>query len=182
MQVDVRVIVATNKDLADGVRQGVFREDLYYRIHVIPILLPPLRSRREDIPLLVEHFLRKYGTAMDKDVRAVAPGAMQLLLGHDWPGNVRELENAIEYAVAMTREDVISEVLFPGLAAVVPREAIKTLKQARDSFEKEYLTQLLQITNGTVSTAANLAGKYRADFYHLLKKHGIDPAEYKKQH
>jgi two-component system response regulator GlrR len=182
VQVDVRVIVATNKDLAEGVRQGLFREDLYYRIHVIPILLPPLRGRREDIPLLVEHFLRKYGASMDKPVRAVAPGAMQRLLGHDWPGNVRELENAIEYAVAMTREDIIPEALFPGLADVMPREGIKSLKQARDSFEKEYLCGLLEITNGTVSAAATLAGKYRADFYQLLKKHGIDPAAYKKQH
>jgi two-component system response regulator GlrR len=182
VQVDVRVIVATNKDLAEGVRQGLFREDLYYRIHVIPILLPPLRGRREDIPLLVEHFLRKYGASMDKPVRAVAPGAMQRLLGHDWPGNVRELENAIEYAVAMTREDIIPEALFPGLVDVMPREGIKSLKQARDSFEKEYLCGLLEITNGTVSAAATLAGKYRADFYQLLKKHGIDPAAYKKQH
>lgn len=107
---------------------------------------------------------------------------MQRLLGHHWPGNVRELENAIEYAVAMTRDDVIPEALFPDLAGALPTEAIMPWKQARDAFEKDYLTRLLEITNGTVSAAANLAGKYRADLYDLFKKHGIQPAAYKKQH
>ncbi len=111
VQVDVRVIVATNKDLEEGVRQGTFRDDLYYRIHVIPILLPPLRERRDDIPLLVSHFIKKYGEQMGRKVKGLTPAAMQRLMVHDWPGNVRELENTIEYAVAMTKEDVISEDL-----------------------------------------------------------------------
>ncbi len=179
VQVDVRVIVATNKDLGESVRQGTFREDLYYRIHVIPVSLPPLRSRREDIPLLVASFLRKHGAAANKAVKAVSPAAMQRLLCREWPGNVRELENAVEYAVAMTRDDVIPADLFP--APKGQKEPVKPLRQARSAFEKEYLVRLLEITNGTVSTAAALAGKYRADLYTLLKKHRIDPAVYKKR-
>ena len=102
-EVDVRVIVATNKDLEDQVKQGLFREDLFYRIHVIPIHLPPLRERREDIPSLVDHFLDKFRQQMKKEVKGLSPSALQRLMLHDWPGNVRELENTIEYAIAMAQ-------------------------------------------------------------------------------
>ncbi len=180
VQVDVRVIVATNKDLEEGVKQGLFREDLYYRIHVIPIDLPPLRSRKEDIPMLVDHFLKKYGAAMNKKVRSLTPGAMQRLMFHEWPGNVRELENTIEYAIAMTRDDMISEELILPSKTFPAREIIKPLKEARDGFEKNYLVHLLEMTNGIVSSAAALAGRYRPDFYNLLRKHGINPADFKK--
>ncbi len=111
IEVDVRVIVATNKNLAEMVKEGQFREDLFYRIHVIPIHLPPLRERKEDIPLLVEHFLKKFNQQMKKDVKGVVPLAMQKLMLYDWPGNVRELENIIEYAVAMTQHNMITEDL-----------------------------------------------------------------------
>ncbi len=181
VQVDVRVIVATNKDLEEGVRQGLFREDLYYRIHVIPIAVPPLRERREDIPMLAEHFLKKHGAAMNREVRTLSPAALQRLMMHEWPGNVRELENTIEYAVAMAREDVISEDLILPSKPAGAEEAVKPFKKARDSFERSYLVRLLEITRGTVSTAANLAGKHRADFYNLLRKHGIDPGHFKRQ-
>ncbi len=179
VQVDVRVIVATNKDLEEGVRQGTFRDDLFYRIHVIPIGLPPLRTRKEDIPMLADYFLRKYGKQMNKDVKGLSPAAMQRLMLHAWPGNVRELENTIEYAVAMTKENLISEDL------ILPSRpegdgTIKPLKEARDAFEKSYLTHLLELSGGNVSSAAGLAGKYRADFYVLLKKHAINPGDYKK--
>jgi two-component system response regulator GlrR len=180
VQVDVRVIVATNKDLEEGVRQGIFRDDLYYRIHVIPIELPPLRARKEDIPMLVDHFLKKYGTTMNKKVKGLTPAAMQRLMFHEWPGNVRELENTIEYAVAMTREDVISEDHILPTKSAPAGETIKPLKEAKDSFEKSYLVHILELTNGIVSSAANLAGKYRADFYNLLKKHRINPGDFKK--
>ena len=181
VQVDVRVIVATNKDLEEGVKQGLFRDDLYYRIHVIPIELPPLRARKEDIPMLADHFLKKYGTEMNKKVRGLAPAAMQRLMLHEWCGNVRELENTIEYAVAMTREDMISEDLILPSKSDPAGKTIKPLREAKDSFEKGYLVHLLELTNGIVSSAANLAGKYRADFYNLLKKHGINPGDFKKQ-
>ncbi len=180
VQVDVRVIVATNKDLAEGVRQGVFREDLYYRIHVIPIELPPLRKRMEDIPLLADHFMKKYGSQMNKKVKGLTTAAMQKLMVHEWPGNVRELENTIEYAVAMTRDDMIAEDLILPAKAAPEGEAVKPLKEAKDSFEKSYLIHILQLTNGIVSSAATMAGKYRADFYNLLKKHGISAGDFKK--
>src|SRR4030095_835439 len=108
VDVDVRVIVATNKDLAEQVRKGMFRDDLYYRIHVIPILLPPLRERKEDIVPLVDHFLKKCTQQMKKMVKGLAPESLRKLMLHDWPGNVRELENTIEYAVAMTRSDTVT--------------------------------------------------------------------------
>jgi two-component system response regulator GlrR len=162
------------------VAQGLFREDLYYRIHVNPLELPPLRERKEDIPLLVDHFLRKYGRQMNKDVKRLAPRAMQRLMLHDWPGNVRELENTIEYAMAMTRDDVITEEGVLPAKAGLAEEPPKTLREAKDAFEKEYLINVLKVTSGNVSSAAELAGKYRADFYNLLKKYELNPADFKK--
>jgi two-component system response regulator GlrR len=181
LEVDVRIIVATNKNLEDQVKQGLFREDLYYRIHVIPIELPPLRERREDIPLLVEHFIKKISEKMKKKVKGLTPVALQKLMFHDWPGNVRELENTIEYAVAMTTQDMITEELVLPTKSSEPEDMIKTLRNARDAFEKTYLIQLLEITRGNVSIAAKMSGKYRADFYMLLKKHNLDPAAFKDQ-
>jgi two-component system response regulator GlrR len=181
VSVDVRVIVATNKDLDKLVAQGSFREDLYYRIHVIPLALPPLRERKEDIPLLVDHFLKKYGTQMNKEVRGMTPKALQKLMLHDWPGNVRELENTIEYAIAMTRDDVIGEDGVLPAKAGLSDDALRTLKEAKESFEKEYLINILKVTRGNVSSASELAGKYRADFYNLLKKYEINPGDFKKE-
>jgi two-component system response regulator GlrR len=181
VSVDVRVIVATNKVLEEQVHQGLFREDLYYRIRVIPIEIPPLRERKEDILPLVELFLKRYSGSMGKKIPAVAPQAMQRLMLHDWPGNVRELENTVEYAVAMARQDVITEDLVLPAGTGSPEEQIKPLKEARDDFEKSYLIQLLDITRGNVSKAADLAGKYRSDFYNLLKKYVISPIDFKKK-
>lgn len=180
IDVDVRLIVATNKNLEDQVKKGLFREDLFYRIHVIPVLLPPLRERKEDIPLLIEHFLKKFRLQMKKEVKRLTPQAMQKLMLFDWPGNVRELENTIEYAVAMTQEDVIHEDFILQRKGVTSLEPLRTLKEARDAFEKTYLIMLLQACKGNVSQAARLAGKYRPDFYDLLKKHGLDHSSFKK--
>ncbi len=178
IEVDVRVIVATNKNLAEMVKEGQFREDLFYRIHVIPIHLPPLRERKEDIPLLVEHFLKKFNQQMKKDVKGLVPLAMQKLMLYDWPGNVRELENIIEYAVAMTQHNMITEDLI--LIGSKSSELLKSLKESKANFEKSYLINVLELTKGNVSKAAKLAGKYRADFYNLLKKYGIKPEKFKK--
>ena len=180
IDVDVRLIAATNKNLEDQVKKGLFREDLFYRIHVIPIFLPPLRERKEDIPLLIEHFLKKFRLQMKKEVKGLTPQAMQKLMLYDWPGNVRELENTIEYAVAMTQEDVINEDFILQKKEVTSLEPLRTLKEARDAFEKSYLIMLLQACKGNVSQAARLAGKYRPDFYDLLKKHGLDQSSFKK--
>jgi two-component system response regulator GlrR len=180
VEVDVRMIVATNKDLEDLVKQSLFREDLFYRIHVIPLFLPPLRERKEDIPLLVEHFLKRFSQQMKKEVKGVTPAAMQKLMLYDWPGNVRELENTIEYAVAMTQQDLINEELILQPKGVSSPGPLKSLKEARDDYEKSYLIHLLEICGGNISKAAKLAGKYRADLYDLLKKHNLNIADFKK--
>jgi two-component system, NtrC family, response regulator GlrR len=180
LEVDVRVIVATNQNIEELVKQGRFREDLYYRIHVIPVALPPLRERKEDIPLLVDHFLKKFCGQMGKKINGLTPQAMQRMMLHDWPGNIRELENTIEYAVAMSSRDVIAEdMILP--TTNVPEEPIRPLKEAREAFEKSYLTRLLELTKGNVSSASTMAGKYRADFYNLLRKYVINPSEFKKE-
>lgn len=180
IDVDVRLIVATNKNLEDQVKKGLFREDLFYRIHVIPIFLPPLRERKEDIPLLIEYFLKKFRLQMKKEVKRLTPEAMQRLMLYDWPGNVRELENAIEYAVAMTQEDVINEDFILQGKEITSLNSLRTLKEARDAFEKTYLIMLLEACKGNVSQAARLAGKYRPDFYDLLKKHNLNIETFKK--
>ena len=180
VEVDVRVIVATQKDLEEHVKQGLFREDLFYRIHVIPILLPPLRERKEDIPLLAEYFLKKFSEQMKKEVKGLTSQAMQKLMIHDWPGNVRELENTIEYAVVMTQQDIINEDFVLQSKGNISKEPLKPLKEARDTYEKGYLIHLLEICEGNVSKASKLAGKYRADFYDLLKKHNLKSEDFKK--
>ena len=196
VQVDVRVVVATKKDLVEEVKKGLFREDLFYRIHVIPIILPPLKDRIEDIPYLVDHLLKKICQQMKRDVKGLTPKAMEKLMQHDWPGNVRELENTLEYAVTMTQGDMISDDLV--LQTKIPTSSLssnedslqaqllptngsfKTLKEARSEFEKAYLVRLLRTCNGKATRAAEIAGKYRADFYDLLKKHDIKLAEFKQ--
>ena len=179
LEVNVRVLVATNKDLEEEVKKGLFREDLFYRIHVIPIHMPPLKDRKEDIPLLVEHFLKRYSRQMKKEVKGLMPQAMQRLMLHDWPGNVRELENTIEYAVAMTQQDVITEG-FVLQTKITSQEPFKPLKEAKDAFERSYLVDVLEICKGNVSKAAKLAGKYRADFYDLVKKHDLKIENFKE--
>ena len=178
VEVDVRVIVATNKNLEDEVKNGSFREDLFYRIHVVPIELPPLRERKEDIPLLAEHFLREISQRMKKEMKGISAMAMQKLMLYDWPGNVRELENTIEHAVAVTQHDVINEdVLLP--TKDLPAEPLKPFRQAVEEFKRGYIVRLLEFTKGNVSKAAELAGKYRADFYNLVKKHNLKPEDFK---
>jgi two-component system response regulator GlrR len=117
---------------------------------------------------------------MKKEVKGLTPAALQRLMLHDWPGNVRELENTIEYALAMTVQDVITEDLILPARNGGAQEPVKPLKEARDAFEKAYLVRLLELTRGNVSNAAALAGKYRADFYSLLKKHALNPGDFKK--
>ena len=181
VEVDVRVIVATNKDLEALVTQGLFREDLFYRIHVIPLYLPPLRDRKEDIPLLAEHFRKKFAQQMNKEVKGLAPLAMQKMMLYDWPGNVRELENTIEYALAMTQQDIISEdLILQQTKGVASSTTLQPLKEARNAYEKSYLIHLLSICKGNITKAAKLAGKYRADFYDLLKKHNLKIEDFKK--
>jgi len=178
VEVDVRVIVATNRDLEVEVKNGSFREDLFYRIHVVPIDLPPLRERKEDIPLLAEHFLREISQRMKKDIKGISAMAMQKLMLYDWPGNVRELKNTIEHAVAITQHDVIDEEIVLSTKDL-PEKSLKPFKEAVEEFKRGYIVRLLEFTKGNVSKAAELAGKYRADFYNLVKRHNLKPKDFK---
>ena len=177
--VDVRVLTSTNKNLEDLLKNGRFREDLFYRIYVIPICLPPLRARKEDIPLLVDHFIKKYERKMKKGVKGISTPALQKLLSYSWPGNVRELENIIEYAVAMTTQEVVVEDLILQ-TKTTEEDKIRPLKDAKNEFERSYVSNILSLTGGNVSKAAKLAGKYRGDFYDLLKKHDLNPLDFKR--
>lgn len=181
INVDVRIITATNKNLEELVRLDLFREDLYYRIHVIPIHLPALRERKEDIPPLVDFFVQKAASLMKKSIKGVTPQAMQKLMLYDWPGNIRELENVIEYAAAMTDREYITDDLVLQTKGVVSQERVRPLKQAKDAFEKSYLIYLLETCKGNVTEVAKYAGKYRADLYDLLKKHRLSPDDFKKR-
>lgn len=176
----VRMVAATNTDIAEEVKKGNFREDLYYRIHVIPIKLPPLRERRESIPALTNHFLNDFKTRMDKPIKKFASNAMDKLLKYSWPGNIRELKNVIEYSVAMTDSDIISKDLIILDDSKPSIQEIKPLKDAKLDFEREYLMELLELTQGNVSKAAKLAGKYRADMYELMKKCQLTAADFRK--
>lgn len=175
-----RIIASTNKNLSHEISEGRFREDLYYRIHVIPVTLPPLRERRACIPLLAHHFLHEFSRDMKKKASQFSEKAMKKLISAPWPGNVRELKNAVEYSVAMSDASVISEdLIMPG-----PRntdQELKPFKDAKLEFEKKYIIQLLQVTRGNVSQAAKLAGKYRADFYDLMKKCGLEAGDFREE-
>jgi len=177
--VNVRLLTATNKNLEEEVANGRFREDLYYRIYVVPVFLPPLRERKEDIPLLVDHFLKTFTKKMQKDIKGISTPALEKLMSYSWPGNVRELENTIEYAVAMSAQEVVGEdLIFRSKAS--EEDKLQPLKDAKNQFEKNYISNILTLSGGNVSKAAKMAGKYRADFYNLLKKHNLDLVAYKK--
>jgi two-component system, NtrC family, response regulator GlrR len=186
ISVDTRIITATNRNLEEEVKNNRFRKDLFYRIYVIPINLPPLRDRREDIPLLVDHFLGKFGEKMKKDKKRLSATAMQKLIAYSWPGNVRELENVIEYAVAMCVKDTIEDDLILQTSTSCADETgdsgeLKPFREAKEQFEKNYIAGILSLAEGNVSRAAKMAGKYRGDIYALLKKHAVDPALFKKE-
>jgi two-component system, NtrC family, response regulator GlrR len=184
VKVDLRLVAATNQDLEEAVKVGKFREDLYYRIHVVPIFLPALRERPEDIPLLAQHFLQRFSRAMEKEMRGFTPEALQELMGYDWPGNVRELANVVERAVALTSTDLITpDLLLLGNSKSASdtsrQKGLLTLRETREQCERAYLVQVLTTVKGNVSRAAEVAGKDRAEFYKLLRKYSIDPASFK---
>lgn len=174
IKVDVRVISATNKDLDKLVKEGKFREDLYYRLNVVSIKPPPLRKRKEDIPLLVEHFLRKHSIENKKDVKWIHEDALKLLIQYDWPGNVRELENVIERAVVLTKEDFISSDELPLFVRTAEKEEFKTAvdKQLHE-VEKEHILLVLKANNGNIKKSASILGIDRTTLYNKIKKYKI---------
>jgi len=174
LKVDVRLITATNKDLGLLVKEGKFREDLYYRIQVVPLRILPLRERRQDIVFLAQHFLKISCARLNKSIRGFVPEALQQLMVYSWPGNVRELENVVEYAVIMANQDMLTPELMP-IARGRGQGGLPPLTEAKETFERDYLKDLLQISEGNISRASQIAGRYRADFYKLLKKYQLYP-------
>ncbi len=177
-EIDVRVIAATHRKLEERIASGEFREDLYYRLNVVKLYIPTLAERREDIPLLTNHFMSRLGERYRKGRLALAPEAMQLLVSAPWPGNVRQLLNVIEQAVALAPTEVIPESLVRQ-ALDVADTMLTPLDEARKAFERDYLVRILKITGGNVTKAARLAGRNRTEFYRLLERHSLEPGMFK---
>jgi two-component system response regulator GlrR len=178
IEVNVRVISATHRDLMEMMRQGRFREDLYYRLNVVNIQIPSLDTRREDIPLLVSHFLQEIAREAGQERKVYAPEAVEMLVAAEWPGNIRQLYNIVRQNVALSRSPVISaELAQSSLGEHAGKLA--SFSEARDEFTRNYLSQILQITTGNVSQAARLAKRNRTDFYKLLARHDLNPDAFK---
>ena len=178
IDIDVRVVCATHRKLEERIASGEFREDLYYRLNVVKLYIPTLAERREDIPLLANHFLSRLAERYRKSRLALAPEAMQLLVSAPWPGNVRQLLNVIEQAVALAPTEVIPESLVRQ-ALDVADTSLTPLDEARRAFERDYLVRILKITGGNVTKAARLAGRNRTEFYRLLERHSLEPGMFK---
>jgi len=173
IRIDVRVVAATNRNLAQLVAEGTFREDLFYRLKVVTIMLPPLRDRREDIPLLAEYFVRRHAARSNKPVTHITPDAMNLLTEHPWPGNIRELEHCIERAVALASGQVLTiEDLAPELQSGIDTTLFRgapTLEEVK----RRYLAHVLQETGGNVSRAATILGVERRSLQRMLRRYGL---------
>jgi len=178
IDVDVRVISATHRDLQELMGQGRFREDLYYRLNVVNIKIPTLDQRREDIPLLVAHFLQVISREAGQERKVYAPEAVEMLVTAEWPGNIRQLYNVVRQNIALSRSPVISaELVQQSLGEHAGK--LLSFSDARDEFTRNYLSQILQITTGNVSQAARLAKRNRTDFYKLLARHDLNPDQFK---
>jgi two-component system response regulator GlrR len=178
-RVDVRVIAATNKDLQHEVQQRRFREDLYHRVNVLPIGVPPLRERREDIPLLVDHFVQAFNRELGRSIKGFLPAGLEYLMAGTWPGNVRELDNRVKQAMVMTKGEWVDVSDLSSRSTSTTDEELPTFRQAKAEFEKGYVVRALQIAHGKVAAAARIAGKDRKDFYELMKRHGVDPNDFR---
>ena len=178
VDIDVRIISATHRNLHEAIAENKFREDLYYRLNVVSLEIPELNDRREDIPLLVNHFVATQTKLNPKQIKGVAPHGMKILMEASWPGNVRQLYNVIEQAVALSTTSIISENLLQSALEDNPSEIIP-FAAAKRNFEQTYLVKLLKTTQGNVSRAAQLAQRNRTDFYKLLKRHHIIPKLFK---
>lgn len=175
---DARILSASHRDLKAEVAAGNFREDLFYRLNVVSLSIPSLAERREDIPLLANHFLQTLAARYNKSINSFSPEVMEMLVSSAWPGNVRQLLNVVEQAVALCTTSLIPVALISD--AIHREEAqLTSFDEARKRFEREYLVQLLKITGGNVTQAARLAKRNRTEFYKLLQRHQLDPAVFK---
>lgn len=177
--VDVRIIAATHYDLTEKMAQGTFREDLYYRLNVITLEMPPLADRREDIGMLVSHFSQLLMARHGKNSVRFAPEAMELLVSAPWPGNVRQLLNVVEQCGVLTSAPLISRALVKRALRFKP-DRLLSLNRAREQFEHGYLLRLLSMTEGNIALAARLSERNRSEFYNLLRRHSLDPAQFRK--
>jgi len=189
---DIRIIAATNEDLPDLVKKGTFREDFYYRLNIVSLHIPPLRNRKEDIPILTDYFIKKYCREYNKAVKGASPEAVELLMANRWPGNIRELENKIQQAVVMSTEGFIlpRDILFfqegaepepkfqPDNHNIYKETFAQAKKKMVHSFEREYLTRLLAQFNGDMVQAAARAGKSRTALWNLMAKHQLHPSQF----
>jgi len=178
IKVDVRVMASDNVDLAKAVRSGAFREDLFYRLNVFPILIPPLRERREDVPLLAEHFLQKYSRLGNQPIYRISPEALQMMAEYDWPGNIRELENAIEHALIVEQTNTIQFCSLPLQLNSCPSRkaqpaASLSLRENLFRYEKLVIEEALARCLGVKKKAAQLLGIHPKNLSHLLRKHGL---------
>jgi two-component system, NtrC family, nitrogen regulation response regulator NtrX len=182
LAVDVRVVAATNKNLEDEIARGNFREDLFYRLNVIPFYVPPLRERVEDIPLLADHFLREFTTAYGRKSKELTPEAYRMLQDYSWPGNVRELKNLMERIVIMNPQVRVDARHIPlnsprRINAIRPLEKFGSLQEVREAAEREYILKKLDETQGNVTRTAELLGLERSNLYRKMKSLGIAPKE-----
>ncbi len=178
--IDVRILSATHRDLETAMQEGLFREDLFYRLNVVGLTLPGLEQRREDIPLLAGHFLQQLAAKYRKPLNGFAPEAMAALAAAPWPGNVRQLFNVVEQVCALATSPLIPLALVQR-ALRVPCNEVLSYAEAKSRFERDYLVQLLKLTDGNVSDAARLADRNRTEFYRLLQKHQLVPALFRAE-
>jgi two-component system nitrogen regulation response regulator NtrX len=174
IKVDVRIIAATNKDLTEEVKKGTFREDLLYRLNVIPILLPPLRERKEDIPELVDYFLGYFSAEYGQKPKKITPEGLQMLEMYDWPGNIRELRNVMERLVIMTPSNTVTpRNIILGEAARSDYFTFNTLKEARELFEKDFIIKKLEENNWNISKTAEILDIERSNLHRKIKAYDI---------
>jgi transcriptional regulator with PAS, ATPase and Fis domain len=175
LEVDVRVIAATNKNLMEEMKKGTFREDLYYRLNVIPIFVPPLREREDDIPLLASHFLEKLGPEKGKEVTGFSPEVMEIFLAHPWPGNVRELENVIEHAVIVAKQNRVLMKDLPQYLLQTPSSVLKMVS-LRD-YERNLILKTLEETHWNKHQSAKRLNINRSTLYGKIKRYGLERAQ-----
>ncbi len=202
IKADIRLLAATNIDLRYLVERKVFREDLFYRLNVVPLHIPPLRERKEDIPILIKHFVKRYSREYNKPINVIPVEVMNVLASYSWPGNIRELENKIQQLVVMSTSSVISaeniqltlkeplsketiiEYINAAKESIINQSEIETFnvakKKVNDLFEKSYLTQLLSVYKGDMVRASKIAGKSRTAFWNLLKKQNLSPKQFRQ--
>lgn len=183
IKADIRIIAATNKDLLSLVKEGSFREDLFYRLNVFPIYMPPLRERKEDIPALTDHFLKKYNKESGKNVTSISAEAMKKLFLYDWPGNIRELENVIQRALILSRGDTLrsEDIIISGIEDIKIPKNLRELKETKkrlkarsiEGIERSFILDALSRNNWNISRAAEEVGMQRTNFHSLMRKYGI---------